>query len=71
VQAYFGPLPAGEQGIEFYTTALPHQTGLPDGFGANWYLEDTPFTGEITVTNREGVLDRAAVITIMVARHQP
>ena len=66
VQAYFGPLQPGQSGIEFVTATLPHQTGLPDGFGANWYLEDTAFTGSVTSALRE-----FAAITIVVVRHNP
>ncbi len=64
VQAYFGPLPPGEKGIEFFTTVLPQQTGLDDRQGANWLLADTAFTGLVHHEGRE-----FAAITIVVTRH--
>jgi hypothetical protein len=65
-QAYFGPLPSTERGVEFYTPILPAQTGLPPGFGANWYLDDTAFTGRTVSDGRT-----YAAITIVVVRHVP
>lgn len=60
-QAYFGPLPSGHSGIEFVTSVKPHEMYLPNGFGANWYLDDTAFTGKITQNGTE-----YAAITIIV-----
>lgn len=65
-QAYFGPLPAGQHGVEFVTSVRPYQENLPQGFGANWHLEDTAFTGKIS---RNGC-DYAA-IPIIVLRLKP
>lgn len=65
-QAYFGPLPASERGVEFYTPILPHQTGLPDGFGANWYLDDTAYTGKVEHNGKV-----YAAITVVVVKHRP
>lgn len=65
-QAYFGPLPPGVSGIEFVTPVHPQQTGLPAGFGANWYWSETAFTGALSVAGTE-----YAVIPVIVLRHQP
>jgi hypothetical protein len=65
-QAYFGSLPAQEHGVEFFTSTQPHQTGLPDHFGANWYLDDTAFTGRISDGGKT-----YAAITIVVVKHAP
>ena len=65
-QAYVGPLPTGQSGIEFMTSIKPHQTGLPNGQGANWYFDDTAFTGKITHNGQD-----YAVITIIVTRQVP
>ena len=65
-QAYFGPLQPHDNGIEFLTPILPHQTGLPNGFGANWYLDHTAYTGSIASGSRA-----LAAITIVVVKHQP
>jgi len=51
-QAYFGPLPPGSSGIEFVTSTRPHQANLPNGHGANWYFDDTAFTGKIVQGER-------------------
>ena len=66
VQAYVGPLPAGESGIEFLTPVWPHQIGLPTNFGANWYFDDTAFTGRIYIND-----EPFAGIPIVVTRHVP
>lgn len=46
-QAYVGPLPLGQSGIDFVTPVKPHQMNLPNGHGANWYFDDTVFAGKI------------------------
>lgn len=65
-QAYFGPLQPHDNGVEFLTPILPQQTGLPNGFGANWYLDDTAFTGSVASGS-----STFAAITIVVVKHQP
>lgn len=65
-QAYFGPLPSGQSGIEFVTSVKPHQLNLPNGLGANWYFDDTAFTGKITQNTKD-----YAAITIIITRHVP
>jgi hypothetical protein len=65
-QAYFGPLPQGQSGIEFETSVKPEQLNLPNGYGGNWYLDDTAFTGKVTEDNRD-----YAAITIIVTKHVP
>ena len=65
-QAYFGPLPPGQSGIEFVTSIMPHQANLPHGLGANWYFDDTAFTGKLTRGGRD-----YAVITIIVTSQVP
>lgn len=44
----------------------PHQMNLPNGFGANWYLDDTAFAGKITQNGTD-----YAAITIIVTGHVP
>ena len=65
VQAYFGPLPPGVAGIEFVTPIRPQQVGLPAGFGANWYYDDTAFVGLLPVADVD-----YAVIPIVVTKVQ-
>jgi hypothetical protein len=65
-QAYFGPLPPGSSGIEFVTPVRPHQANLPNGHGANWYFDDTAFTGKIVQNNTD-----YAIITIIVTNQVP
>jgi hypothetical protein len=65
-QAYVGALPAGASGVEFMTSIKPHQLGLPAGFGANWYYDDTAFTGLLNQDDAQ-----FAVITIVVTRDVP
>lgn len=65
-QAYFGPLPSGRSGIEFVTPVRPHQANLPNGHGANWYFDDTAFTGKIVQDNTD-----YASITIIVTSQVP
>lgn len=65
-QAYFGPLPSGQSGIEFVTPVKPHQMNLPNHHGANWYFDDTAFTGKVTQNSTD-----YAAITIIVTRHLP
>jgi hypothetical protein len=65
-QAYVGPLPSRQSGIEFVTPVKPHQMNLPNGHGANWYFDDTAFTGKITQHGTD-----YAAITIIVTSHVP
>lgn len=65
-QAYVGPLPPGQSGIEFVTPVRPQQANLPRGSGANWYWDDTAFTGKIVQNGTD-----YATIVIIVTRQVP
>jgi hypothetical protein len=67
-QAYAGPLPPGDHGIEFMTSVKPQQMNLPAKHGVAWYHEDTAHTG---LYKRKEDGSEFAVITIVVTKHVP